>query len=737
MLVRCASEIESVVVYARGALVTRSAPLPRGLDRGPIDLVLGGVTPLAEGGSLRARLRSSRRSVLFVRSEIVYPTAHRPAANEAELREIERRIEVHTQAQRALAERRQVLLATMPAPELRTHDGRARKRDNLQERVADALEIADELSTLVRGVDEALERHARALETLQREHDAALLQEDQSTDERPIEDRLSTQVIVRLGPLAGDDAPELEDDARMELTYAVPAARWWPVYTLRLSNGGATGAWGFDAMVAQRSCEDWSAARMSFSSGDLHTRAQLPELSSLRLSRSQERKRPVYRAPPPGIDLMFSAYLELHVQAFRSSGPAPAAAPTDPMRGKAVHLEDAVTRIYQGAGEFDEHEADTGVMREVSAPSFEGLAPLIGAPPTTGAPRDRRLPPSPAAMPMPSMSQAFAAPPGAAMPQAKSRGGSPLQAFGAAFGSAGGGGPPMLDEGAVAFVGPPAPPEPEVVPQERWLAHDALLLCDADDPVSRGRLVNREDTEVSALAVKLTHELQRAWPSTLKDPKSTRGMFDVRYEAQGTGDVPSDGRLHRVRVGEESCTAKLLLSTTPLVDPRVYREAELKNPFALPLLGGSVDVYLDGSLLTTTSVDRVPRGGVLAIGMGVDDRFKVARNVRTTEESQGLLGGGLAVTHIVEIDVASTVGEVQSVQVFERVPVTDDKALEVKVLRAEPPPEDYDQRARSAPLRGGKRFVLSVPKGGKARAELAYRLAFSNKLDIVGGSRRG
>jgi hypothetical protein len=123
--------------------------------------------------------------------------------------------------------------------------------------------------------------------------------------------------------------------------------------------------------------------------------------------------------------------------------------------------------------------------------------------------------------------------------------------------------------------------------------------------------------------------------------------------------------------------------------------------------------------------------------MGVDDRFKVARNVRTTEESQGLLGGGLAVTHIVEIDVASTVGEVQSVQVFERVPVTDDKALEVKVLRAEPPPEDYDQRARSAPLRGGKRFVLSVPKGGKARAELAYRLAFSNKLDIVGGSRRG
>ena len=40
--------------------------------------------------------------------------------------------------------------------------------------------------------------------------------------------------------------------------------------------------------------------------------------------------------------------------------------------------------------------------------------------------------------------------------------------------------------------------------------------------------------------------------------------------------------------------------------------------------------------------------------MGVEDRLRVARNVRAEEENAGLLGGSIAITHAVTIDLTSS-----------------------------------------------------------------------------------
>jgi hypothetical protein len=122
--------------------------------------------------------------------------------------------------------------------------------------------------------------------------------------------------------------------------------------------------------------------------------------------------------------------------------------------------------------------------------------------------------------------------------------------------------------------------------------------------------------------------------------------------------------------------------------------------------------------------------------MGVDDRFKVARNVRTSEESAGLIGGSLAVTHNVSIEVTASVRDPVSVTVLERVPVTDDKAVKIELAGERPASTPYDQSDRGAVVRGARRFDLSLEPGKKGLIEIVYRLTFSNKLDVVGGSRR-
>ena len=49
----CESQITDVTVYARGALVQRRVATPARLPDGDVDLIVPGVTALAEGGSVR------------------------------------------------------------------------------------------------------------------------------------------------------------------------------------------------------------------------------------------------------------------------------------------------------------------------------------------------------------------------------------------------------------------------------------------------------------------------------------------------------------------------------------------------------------------------------------------------------------------------------------------------------------------------------------------------------------
>ena len=85
----CQSRIAKVVVYARGALVTRRVELPQAAPAGPVDLVVPEVSPLAEPGAMRADTGGARL-VLGVRPRLFVPER---AVGGGELREKVKEIE--------------------------------------------------------------------------------------------------------------------------------------------------------------------------------------------------------------------------------------------------------------------------------------------------------------------------------------------------------------------------------------------------------------------------------------------------------------------------------------------------------------------------------------------------------------------------------------------------------------------------------------------------------------------
>lgn len=710
------SSISRVVVHARGAVVTRVVSVPGGLPGESLELLIEGITRFAEPSSFRAMATGSREIVSVLPRFVVPAGPVKTGAMTERIRSLGNERDLLNDERTHVVGRRNQLAGLSfnlgMDKRLRQQNPHQRMKDTL----ATSALVQEELAALDARTAEIDAR----LESVRRALSAAELEAGQArTEEREGASKPSLAVEVRVAAGQGGLGA-------FSLEYVVLAARWWPTYKAWLSKGATRVRLELDALVAQGSGEDWSGVELALSTADLVTDARLPELPSLRLGRAQPPQKRGYRPPPAGLDAMFEAFDASQLPMARQAPmPPPMEAPTGPPPPKPAS--------YAAPG---------------GAPQgFPPPPPAFGAPPDRktmmampvggAVPMQSMAAPAPSAMPMPQAPRA-AAPSrleqlkekaARAEPMAKKRSKGAYDDGALMEEAEGGGGGAFADE---------APgPEPSFEPDDTWLDFDALVLVGADDRARRGRLARlpEDASRREASRAKARIDLLDN-PARTQDPSITRGLFDHHYEAEGKGDVPSNGRPHRVHVAAKEGPAKARFRVVPRESTDVYRESRIENPFGAPLLAGPVDVFLEGALITTTDLGAVDRGGFVQVGLGVEERIRVARNTRVEESTAGLLGGSAVVDHQVTIDLTSSLGMPVTIEILERIPVTDDKDVSIKLTQAEPEPEVYDQSEIGVPVRGGRRFRVEVPAGGKAKASYSYRIKLPGKSEIVGGNRR-
>ncbi len=700
MAISCSSTLTHVHVFARGARVTRRVVPAHAPADGEVTLALDGLPPLAAPGSFRVRLpdEAAGRTLVLVRSTLVVPAGGAALGPSLEaVRAIERRLRGVDRRAAHLHRRREAVVAARLAPDHRTRRAPDDPR-SVVPRTRETLAAHAMLAELAADLDARLDALQRERHELVFALQRARVEAAQARSADRVGDAHPTRrVLVTVrgeGPLP-----------HVELTYAVGAARWWPIYTLRIRDNARAATWVTEALVAQRSGEDWRDARLELSTADMLFDARMPTLPSLRFGRAQPTPWRGFREPPVGVDAMFAGY-------DRAFGAAPA---VDALQSLSAPLP------WQGG------------VEEVAADEEGDASMAYGDLPAN-------VPVAKAHAPQDSFGVGGAAPGAAAAPAVSSMAYPPqaMRSRAAAPKSAGflssvlGGGGGLMDGGA------PPPPEDPLEPSDAWLDYDGLTLGDAAATRHRGRLGrDRGDTwrQQQAEATR-SIESVAALPGTI-DPMRSRGMFDHRYGAEGLVEVPSDGLTHRVPLGSGDATPTVRWRAVACERPEVFREVELRNPFDAPLLSGPVDVYVDGSLLVVASIDRIDRGGTLRVGMGLDERLRLARNVRAKEDTAGLLGGDTIIDHTVSIELSSALGSPALVEVIDRLPVTDEKSVEVTPKGARPEPERFTQAERGAAVRGGLRWEVIVPAGGRSAVEFSYRLTIPSKNEIVGGNRRG
>ncbi len=729
-MIECSSKIDRVTVYARGAIVTRAVTLPAEIPAQPCVIQLAAVSPVLDTKSVRAKTNNGR-SVLGIETRWIARSApSTPSQIQKEIEDLEHKHVALNESRSLLYARTEVLRNAHPDPRLRA---RKRDQDHLG-RVKDSLKTSSLLGELLaqsyaelRALDDELPRVLDALTAARLRLAQAKAAERESVSDPKL------ALLVHLG--AEDPNQAL---ASLELEYTIEAARWWPTYKVRFSQGAHKVKCALDALVAQASGEDWTNVLVSLSTADLVRDARLPLLPSLRLGRAQPAKK-AFRPPPDGLEELFAGY----DRAMQVARPAPHGASgqraevgdTFQAYAKDARVDDVLAS--EMLDEESEGGGGDGAMPESAAMSKAAFGSLSqqGAPSVPGGG------PSPygGAMPSAPMSLGAVAP----LPSRRSsvekadtmtRAGAPMSASMP---------PPMqapmriqsMDDRTRFHGGEIA----EIEPGDEWLDFDELTLRgEASGRGERGRLqrvgVDRKRNERQAVRELLEH---KQVGGDHVDPRSVRGAFDYRYDSVLRADIPGDSAIHRISMLEAEGESKPLFRVVAKEVATVFREAELRNPFDAPLLVGPAEVFYDEALLTRAKVPTVDKGGIMHIGLGMEERIRVARNSRVHEGSAGLLGGSTQMDHTVSIELSSSLGEPATVVVIDRLPYAKkEDDIEVTLLTAKPKAEAYTQAERGEPVRGGLRWHVEVPAGAKAVVEFQYKITFSSKLELNGGNRR-
>ncbi|WP_217133839.1 DUF4139 domain-containing protein [Streptomyces sp. AC558_RSS880] len=671
---RWASTLDSVVVYAQGALCRR---LARGTVPAGGHVRVAGLPRSLDPGSLRARVvGASGVRVTEARVEVEAELLDTEPSDE--LRREEERLRDDCAAARGRRDRQRGLIqevaALRPVPP-------ARKRDDPHRRTP--VDAWLELSAFVDERLTGLHSRLRELEEELRraEHELAV-----------VVDRISrASTDVPSAPVAGSMCAVLTLDGaggaevELEVEYGVPGAVWVPAYRLTHRAGESDGSLVLRASVAQRTGEDWTGVRIALATADLRRRTDLPRLRSVRIGRSQSAPAPSgWREHPAGLTDLFAGYDAAGPRP--DTGPAPAV-----MVGAAPGPVPPPPPLPLPEG--------------ASPPAFGGaMAPAPASARPGGRPRTAARPAAPGAAP------AVPAAPGAAPPPAASA--------------------PPVPTPPVPVAGPPQPDGAE-------LDYSALVLCGPDEQGGRrGRLFPGSGFDPVTAEYRRRAETVGALPlpGHAVRPRESAGSFDHRFDAAAPADIPSDGTWHTVTVGEIPVGLRTEYLCVPSVEQTVYTTLVLSNATGQALLAGPVEVTVNEDFLLTAALPTLAPGGACRVGLGPAEAIGVTRRVNLRESTAGLRNNVTVLDHRVHVELANRLPVPVSVEVRERVPVTSDADVRIEERADWTAPGGDAGLERHAP--GTRLWRIELPAGGTAALDGGYEIRIPAGKALTGGNRR-
>ena len=143
----------------------------------------------------------------------------------------------------------------------------------------------------------------------------------------------------------------------------------------------------------------------------------------------------------------------------------------------------------------------------------------------------------------------------------------------------------------------------------------------------------------------------------------------ISYRLPGQVNLASRSDQQMVRILQTALDSRFYHVATPVLTSNVYREAEMTNTSQEDLLGGPINVYLDGRFVGRGEIATVARGQTFLVGFGADAQLRARREL--ADKAEKTLGGNREMAFDYRLVIENYKDAAVAVRVFDRLPYSD------------------------------------------------------------------
>lgn len=202
----------------------------------------------------------------------------------------------------------------------------------------------------------------------------------------------------------------------------------------------------------------------------------------------------------------------------------------------------------------------------------------------------------------------------------------------------------------------------------------------------------------------------------------------VSYQMPGKVTVKSDGTEHKLPISAQVLKAAFSYSTYPRVNSLAYLGTRVTNDKDLQLLGGAVNIFLDGDYVGKSNIQNVGPGEEFDLFLGIDESVKVERKLLEKKVDDTLIGGIASSTiktiYKYKVTLENYKNKAIDLIVYEATPVSENDRIKTKIsdVSLEPKEKDWNNR------KGVWRWELSI--NPKEKKEIGYSFVIEHPRDM-------
>ncbi len=198
-------------------------------------------------------------------------------------------------------------------------------------------------------------------------------------------------------------------------------------------------------------------------------------------------------------------------------------------------------------------------------------------------------------------------------------------------------------------------------------------------------------------------------------PAALAGGYDLTYASLAPETIKSGSGARRVALFAKTWPVTAERKVFPALAGEAFLVAEIKNPSGQALPGGRANLFVGADPAGTAMLGVVAPGEAFTLPLGLDRAIKPVRNVKVNTVERGVINKDEINEYSVTTEIANPYRVPLAMRVLDQVPVTDDKDVEIKLVRSEPEAQKNTQNGELA-------WKVTVPPSGKSTVTFVYTL---------------